>query len=278
MQTNAVNIIEFLTSLVQKGLSYNSINVARSALSSFVLLKRGSTVGTHPLISRFMKGVFNKRPPAPRYNVIWDVNVVLDFLRKLSPANTLTLKQLTLKLVMLIALITAQRSQTIYKLKISNLQLQENKASFHITDFIKQSRPGHTGFTVILQGYPVDRRLCVIHYLKYYLDCTNELRRQNGVAEDQLFISFKKPHTAVSKDTISRWIGSVMEQSGVDVTQFRPHSTRAASTSAANKLGVPIKEIMCTAGWSKAETFQRFYNKPLTQEGSCMVGKLLQKR
>lgn len=99
MQSTASNVIEFLTMLYKKELSYNSLNVARSALATFVEFKRGSTVGAHPLISRFMKGVFNRRPPTPRNDVIWDVNIVLEYLRKLTPVNKLTLKQLTLKLV-----------------------------------------------------------------------------------------------------------------------------------------------------------------------------------
>ena len=278
MQTNALTVIEFLTQLYRQGLTYSSINVARSALSSFVFLKGANSVGTHPLISRFLKGVFALRPPAPRYNVIWDVNIVFDFLRKLTPVYKLSLKQLTLKLVMLTALVTAQRSQTIQKLKISNLQFDGNKAIFRSPDVIKQTRPGHVGFTVTLKDYPPDRRLCVVHYLKYYLNVTKKLRKHNGTLEDQLFISFKKPHCAVSKDTISRWLAVVLKQAGVDISQFRPHSTRAASTSAANKLGVPMQEILHTAGWSRAGTFQRYYNKPILQEDSCMMEKMLKER
>ena len=274
MQTNALTVIEFLTCLYHQGLNYSSINVARSALSSFVIMKGTATVGNHSLISRFMKGIFSLRPPVPRYEVIWDVNIVLDFLRKLAPIYKLSLKQLTLKLTMLIALVTAQRAQTLKKLKISNLRYEGSSAIFRSSEFLKQTRPGHMGFTLSLRDYPPDRRLCLVHYLKFYLNVTKKLR--NG--EDQLFVSFRKPHGPVSKDTISRWLAIVLKQAGVNIEQFRPHSTRAASTSAADKLGVPIQEIMRTAGWSKAATFQQYYNKPIQQEDSCMMEKLLQER
>ncbi len=263
MQTTATEIIVFLTSLYNKGLSYNSLNVARSALSSFVELHGGHTVGSHPLINRFLKGVYTKRPPVPRYEVIWDVRVVFNYLRKLSPANSLSLKQLSLKLVMLIALSTAQRSQTIHKLRLENLYYKGSAAYFRITDLIKQSRPGKSGLTVRLEAYPVDRRLCVVTYLKHYINQTRKLRGQ----ETQLFISFKKPHSAISKDSISRWINFVMQDAGIDVTSFKPHSTRAAAASAADKLGVPVPLILKTAGWANEKTFQKYYNKPLQCTG-----------
>ena len=63
-----------------------------------------------------MKGVFSLRHPEPKYFVMWDVRQVLNFLKTWEPAESLSLKQLTLKLVMLAALITAARSSAINKM------------------------------------------------------------------------------------------------------------------------------------------------------------------
>ena len=277
MQATTANVVTFLSSLYESGLSYSSLNVARSALASFVVLSDSAhTIGTHPLIARFLKGVFGERPPKPRYETIWDVKIVLNFLRKWSPRSRLSMKQLTLKLVMLIALVSAQRSQTIHKLCLDNLTFSGSNANFKITDTLKHSRPGLPGMIVTLEAYPVDTRLCVLTYLKYYISETKKFREQNGVVENRLFISYKKPYKAVTQDTISRWIHIVMKLSGVDVSYFKPHSTRAASASAAEKLGVPIAEILKTAGWSNERTFMKFYNKPLVAK-RCMTQNLLKK-
>ena len=72
-----------------------------------------------------------------------------------------------------------------------------------------------------------------------------------------------KPHSCVSKDTIARWIKAALKMAGIDVQVFKPHSTRAAATSAALRKGVPVSDILKVAGWSKETTFARFYNKPL---------------
>ena len=73
----------------------------------------GYSVGEHPIIARLLKGMFHVRPPEPRYSFTWDVNVLLTFLESWFPLSALELKQLTLKTAALVALVSAQRSQTI---------------------------------------------------------------------------------------------------------------------------------------------------------------------
>ena len=98
-------------------LGYSSINAARSALSTFVLSRYDNwPIGNSALVKRFMRGIFVLDPPRPIYARIWDVKVVLKYLKSLWPINKLDLKQLTFKLAMLMALITAQRAQTIHLL------------------------------------------------------------------------------------------------------------------------------------------------------------------
>ena len=57
-----------------------------------------------------------------------------------------------------------------------------------------------------------------------------------------------------------------MSSAGIDTKKFRPHSTRAATVSAANNASVPLDEILTTAGWSSESTFAQFYNKPVVRE------------
>lgn len=68
-EANVDSVLTYLTELYNAGLGYSCINTARSALSSFLQLENCVSVGSHPLVRRFMKGVFNLRPSLPRYNV-----------------------------------------------------------------------------------------------------------------------------------------------------------------------------------------------------------------
>lgn len=71
--------LEFLTSLYDKGLSYNTINTARSALSSSYGKIDGVAIGEHRLIVDLLKGISRLRPIQPRYNITWDPDKVLSF-------------------------------------------------------------------------------------------------------------------------------------------------------------------------------------------------------
>ena len=77
LQPNTVKIIEFLTEEFKRGLSHNSLVLARSALGhclSCDIIHR-STVST------FLKGVYNLRPPTPKYFAIWNVNTLLSHIQ-----------------------------------------------------------------------------------------------------------------------------------------------------------------------------------------------------
>jgi hypothetical protein len=96
-------ILDFLTTLFKPGLSYESINAERSALSALGIVFDDFIIGKHPLVIRFCKCVFNMRPPKARYKETWDVSKSIEYLKSLSPVQDLSLNFLTLKLAMLIA-------------------------------------------------------------------------------------------------------------------------------------------------------------------------------
>ena len=112
---------------------------------------------------------------------------------------------------------------------------------------------------ILLKSFPADKRLCVVRYLKRYITVTNPLRG----AERHLFITYQKPHRRATTATISRWIRTIMEKSGIDINHYKSHSTRAASTSSAQEKQLPVSDILRQAGWANAKTFQKFYLKPV---------------
>jgi hypothetical protein len=59
-----------------------------------------------------------------------------------------------------------------------------------------------------------------------------------------------------------------LHKSGIDVNIFKPHSTRAASTTAAFSSKVPLATILRTASWQKDCTFRKFNKKPIVVDKS----------
>jgi hypothetical protein len=258
LQPDLDDVLQFLTDLFETGLSYSSLNTTRGALSSLGIKIEDYAIGKHPLVIRFLRGVYNLRPTLPRYTHTWDVEKVLSVLRKLSPVKHLSLKELTMKLCMLIALTNAAslkdltmklcmlialtngaRIQSLHLLSVNSVQKFSSEFVFHFEGLLKQCRPGYKSPVLSVKSYPPDRRLCAYTVLKEYLARTKILRRHS-----KLLISYIKPHAEVSKDTIARWIKTIIVKSGIDINVYSAHSVRSAASSKARKLFVPIREIM----------------------------------
>ena len=87
---------------------------------------------------RFLKGVYEARPSNPRYAMTWDVNKVLSYLKSISTTEC-SLKDLTLKVVTLMSLVSAQRGQTIHYLSLEDMVVSETSVTFIISEPLKQS-------------------------------------------------------------------------------------------------------------------------------------------
>lgn len=251
-------VLSFLTELYETGIGYSGLNSARSALSAIIWNDSGLPIGKFPTVKRFMKGVFENRPTFPKYSYIWDVTIVLNYLKIFYPLENITLEQLSHKLVTLLALVTAQRAQTLRFLRIENMYMDLHKCVFEVKNKLKQTNVNRHLPPIILQRY-VELDLCVVTTIENYLMRTEKLRG----SEKQLLISYTKPHRAITEETISRWLKRTLYEAGIDTETFKGHSTRAASVSAAKELNVDFQDIVKTAGWTNAKTFAIYYDKPV---------------
>ena len=76
--------------------------------------------------------MFSERPPQPRDQNVWNVRVVVEFLKSMAPNEALPYKDLTMKLVALMAITNADRASDLQALdrrflqKIDRRFLQKN--------------------------------------------------------------------------------------------------------------------------------------------------------
>ena len=263
-------ILDFLTFLFESNLGYSSINTARSALSAIGIVIDGFAAGSHPLVIRFLKGVYNLRPPMPCYVKTWDVSKVLSYLKTLSPVRYLSLKNLTLKLAMLICLIICGRTQSVHLLSIKNMIDGNDSCILQYRENLKQSRPGMNNPVVEIKAYRKDMKLCAVTVLREYIKRTASLRKNNT----DLFISYVRPHKSVTVNTISRWLRTVMIRAGIDIKKYCVHSIRSATAAKAKSCMVPVNTILTSVGWSNAKTFGKFYDKQVEVQ-QCFQSAIL---
>ena len=192
------------------------------------------------MVTRLMKGIYNERPPKPKYAFTWDVGKVVSYLRDLGPNSSLSLKQLTRKLVMIMALVQACRASELAALDLRFRVYKEEGVQFKLATLTKKRNPGHPLKEMFFGGFPDDDKLCVRACLRQYEDCTREYRNQGNTT---LFISYVKPHKPVSAQRIAKWIKATIGEAGIDTNIFSAHSTRGAASTAAVKQGITTERF-----------------------------------
>lgn len=266
-QPKEVDVIKFLTKKFEEGMSYGSLNSIRSAIS----LISGNNLGKNKNISRFFKGVFMLRPTKPKYDRVWNVDIALCEIEKWFPIDELPIERLTERLVLLLALGTAHRTQTLAAIKLSNIKRNSDGYEIEIPERMKTSRPGTYQPLLALPEFPENQKLCIVTTLDAYIEATSKERGKI----DNLFLTTKKPFKAAAPATISRWVKTAMFRCGIS-KEFTAHSTRHAATSAALKKGVSLEVIKRTANWSESSrVFAKHYNKTIVQTKDSFIRTLM---
>ena len=258
-------MLEFLSELYERGLSYNTIAAAKCSISSLAKTPEGNNIGSDQDVVRFMKGIFELRPTL-KSDKIWEVNKLLNYYRNKPANDSLNLKELTKKTCALLMLISAQRAQTLNLIRTTGIEFEENNCTIYVLDKLKQTRPNFHLEPIVVTKNDKDKQVCVFSCLKDYLQRTEKLRL--GFT-DKLFICYRAPHREASIDTICRWSKDVLSKAGID--NFTAKSYRSASSSDMMTKGVNLKTIMKTAGWSRESTFRKFYCKSVNVESDDQI-------
>ena len=249
------------------------MNNYRSAISAFHDHIQGKPVGKHPRICSLVAGVFNSRPPQPRYCFIWNVQTVIDFIKSEWGQNEdLSDKYLTYKLTMLLALTSASRVLDLQHLDIRFMAKGTNNYMFTFGKLHKAWRKEKFPPSLKVYSCEEDTKLCVVATLEGYLERTKVWR---GKDKSQFLLSFVKSHNPVVNSTISGWINNVLREAGIDTKIFKGHSTRSASTPKAGLAGLSVTDILERGSWTNASTWQRFYNRQVESSAEKYQNKVL---
>ena len=260
------DIINFLAELFKDGYQYRSLNSYRSAISAIHSKVDGQSIGQHPLVTRMLKGAFNERPPLARYSTFWDVGIVLNYLRDLGANETLSLRLLTLKSVMLLALTRPARSVDLSKLDIRARSFTAAGVTFKALHLSKQSKASKPLVDFFYPRFPEEEVICPVATLQAYEARTLRFRAlSTDKAKTLVFLSWIGEHEPVTSSTIARWLRTCLSEAGIDTGIFKAHSVRGAASSKAAAVGVTTADILQAADWSSVSTFQKFYLRS-TQE------------
>ena len=207
MPPNTVNIIEFLTEEFNRDLSFNSLVSARSALGHCL----SCDIIHHSTISTFLKGVYNLRPPSPKYIAIWNVNTLLS---QLQHDDINTFYNITKKLAALFMILAGTRVNALVHLKVTNIYITYTEVTFDFDEVLEHSPLNYKQKPLIFRAF-TSKDLCPVTTL---ITCLEQRLLASG--DPALFITTVEPHKKASKNSISK--------AGFSSGHFTSHSCRSA--------------------------------------------------
>ena len=262
-------VLEYLSCLSKKGNAYSTINIARSVISMTSDPVEGINLGTHSLVRRLMKGIYNAFPPRPRYTHFWSVELVLSYISSLGLNEGLSLKMLSLKTAMLLALSTMFRVSEICCIDRSSITFNDSEAKILLSNPRKTQRG--TALASVSIKKKRDVVICPVIALANYVSRTEDYLKECN--RKNLFISYTRPFAAVKPSTLGNWLKRFLKLAGVNTKVFSAHSTRGATASNDFHAGLTIDSILKAGSWKSKRTFDTFYCKPVL--GIWMIAFLL---
>ena len=270
-------VADFLVSLFREGKQVRTVRNYRSAIASIHLgFPDGTSVGNNPTIGQLLRGMFHTRPPQRRLPPTWSINAVLESLSRspFEPLAGASLEDLTKKTLFLLAAASARRRSCLHALTVKEGFIRFEPGGVRLLPdpafLAKNQSVNFTPDEIFLpameqiSSIPEDYLVCPVRALRAYIKRTKPLR-----AGDRLFILPKVPHPAASKDTLSRWIRSLILPHVQTSEPVRAHDVRAHATSKAWFAGVPLEEVIRAAAWKTPSSFVSHYlTNTVSAEGS----------
>ncbi|XP_068126053.1 uncharacterized protein [Hyperolius riggenbachi] len=286
VNNSLTSVLEFLQSGFQKGLSTSTLKVQTSALSVFLERR----LAQEELVIRFFEALKRIKPVVRTRIPPWDLNIVLQGLCKppFEPLEQASDKFLSLKTSFLLAITTARRLGELQALSIKEpyCVVSEDRITLRldIAFLPKVVSKFHRSQELFIPSFcdnPANDKERTLHCLDVrrcllqYLERTKSWRKTEAMF---VIFSGNARGSKASKPTLARWIKqAITEAYQIQGRQLsfpvKAHSTRAVSTSWAERAGASIEQICRAATWSSQNTFVKHYRLNVLANSDLSFGR-----
>ena len=264
-------ILRFLQSLLDAGRCASSLKVYAAAISAGHVRVNNQTMGSHYLVSQFLKGAQRRRPSRVTVVPSWDLTLASRSVSgQVEPIGEAELRWLSAKTAFLLAITSAKRVGELHALSVSQMCLRWYPGGSGVTllpnpSFLpKRGAYSHVNQAIELaafsppsssqQATELSEWLCPVRTLKAYMAATVNLTTVC------LLQGLWEKSTSVFLSGLSRWFLHAYRSQGLPApSNIRCHSTCSVSTSWAALKGVSLQDICAVATWESSCTAAHYY-------------------
>jgi hypothetical protein len=268
-------VTEWLAS--NKTLAQSTLNCLRTGVASVwdIWHQHEQKLAESPPIKAFFKAHKRKQPVIKKKtDEIWDVKIMVNWLRTWGLNEDLELEKLQLKVMMLLCLFTFGRPRSdIGRIQHGDIEwVYENSNNTNtltgVRILMREPKEAQQKYATI-STLPNQQNMCVVSTLQTFINKTASIRTHLE-SDHTLFLAYinhpTKPPGNIHPKTVAQKLKQVMEQAGIDTIKYTAHSIRSASATAAYEAGIKKKDIKRHGNWSlKANTLETYYLRSNTK-------------
>lgn len=254
---NGNDLAKYLAELhLQHKLSYNTILVHKSAISTLCNVECSGTLSSHPVVKQVLKSI-SLQKPCHQKPPIWNIDVLASYIENYN-IDVTNIFQTQRHTAVLLLLCSGRRVHDLTLLSVdpNHCNLFEDSVVFwpifgSKTDSVDYRQSGWR-----LSTNPGSRNLDPVFWIKHTIDLLNDIRKSSKC--NTLFVNTKGKPKPASRTIIGGWVKTIMKDSGITAT---PGSIRSAVASKNWLDNYPLQDVLSRGNWRSSNTFCKFYRR-----------------
>lgn len=248
---------KFLADLhIINNLSYNTILLYKSAVSTLCNASTSGQLSTHVLVKHVLKSIAIKKPIAQKCPV-WDIDT-LAFHLKNTIVNGDSIFQVCRHTAMLLLLSSGRRIHDLTLLNIDSAHCVKSEESIIFWPIYGSKTDSsdyrQSGWKLLANAE--NKNLNPVYWINRAIDILRN--RRESVKCNSLFITLRGDVKTASRAIIAGWIKSLLAEANITAT---PGSTRSAVASKNWLSNHPLEDILARGNWRSSNTFKKFYRR-----------------
>ncbi|XP_045539750.1 uncharacterized protein LOC123722324 [Papilio machaon] len=237
-------------------LSYNTILLHKSVVSTLCNSETSSQLSSHVLVKHICKSIALKVPKISKAP-IWDVSKLSSFLANYT-IDINNVYQTSRHTALLLLLCSGRRVHDLTLLRVDpeHFVMAEHSVVFWPEFGSKTDNNDYRQSGWKLISNTNNRNLNPVFWVEKTVALLNE--RRDTAKSFKLFITVRGIAKPASRTVISGWIKTLFKEAGITAT---PGSVRSAVASKNWLENTPIDEILTRGNWRSANTFHKFYRR-----------------
>ncbi len=250
--------------LYQQQRSYQAMSIVTLVRCITAIPKKlGKWKDETNLVGQYVHGILNSLPrPDRRQDPIPSLEKLFHWLRR--SRDVTSRKVCRWRAVILCRFVTLARSTDLATWLADSVEIGEDR----IIVRTERTKGSAASRSYILPRFADDPALCPYTAFLDYWRCM-----QAKSTSKYVWRAIRRPHAAISADSIGRISREGLREAGYSRTELRSHGLRSVATTLALHLGAPPDIVQAAGGWRSSDTMYDFYVR--RPESGAYVARLL---